>query len=210
MLADDHAVVREGYRRLLEATDMIEVVGEAGSGTEAYLAFVRLLPDVIVMDLSLPDFSGIEATRRILARNRQARVLVFSMHEENIFPSRAFQAGALGYITKASAPEVLIEAVEQVARGKHYLSPDVARNLALREITSRDGSLDTLSVREFEILRLLAQGATVAEIAGKLSLQAKTVANYQSIIRQKLGAENAIQLIDIAFRAGLRNGEQPQ
>lgn len=205
MLVDDHAVVREGYRRLLDAAGGIEVTVECGTGSEAYLAFARWLPDVVVMDVSLPDYSGIEAARRILARHRDARILMFSVHEEAIFPRRAFQAGALGYITKASAPGILVEAVRTMARGERYLGADVARIVALDELVrGEESALARLSTREFEIMRLLASGITVEEIATRLNLQAKTVANHQSSIRQKLGIRNPLQLADIARRAGLR------
>jgi two-component system, NarL family, invasion response regulator UvrY len=201
LLVDDHAVVRQGYRRLLEREPNLAIAGEAGTGAEAYQAFCRLAPDVVVMDVSLPDVSGIEAMRRMLAREPQARVLMFSMHEETIFPARALEAGARGYITKASAPEVLVEAVRAVAGGGMYLSHDVAQALALKN-TSNAG-VDALSAREFEIMRLLVTGESVAAIADKLRLSAKTVANHQSSIRAKLGAENAAQLLAIAAKHGL-------
>lgn len=201
LLVDDHAVVRQGYRRLLEREDHLTVVGEAGTGAEAYHEFCRLAPDVVVMDVSLPDVSGIEAMRRILAREPEARVLMFSMHEETIFPTRALEAGARGYVTKASAPEVLVDAVRAVAGGTMYLSHDVAQALALKNVS--DGAVDALSAREFEIMRLLVAGDAIPAIAEKLALSAKTVANYQSSIRAKLGAENAAQLLAIAARHGL-------
>jgi two-component system, NarL family, invasion response regulator UvrY len=201
LLVDDHAVVRQGYRRLLEREPHLAIVGEAGTGAEAYQEFCRLAPDVVVMDVSLPDVSGIEAMRRMLAREPQARVLMFSMHEETIFPARALEAGARGYITKASAPEVLVDAVRAVAGGAMYLSHDVAQALALKNTSN--GRVDALSAREFEIMRLLVAGESVAAIAEKLRLSAKTVSNYQSSIRAKLGAQNAAQLLAIAARSGI-------
>ena len=203
LLVDDHSVVREGYRRLLERSADVRVVGEAGNAAEAYAEFCRLDPDVVVMDISLPDMSGIEAMRHMLAREAQARTLMFSMHEEPIFASRAFQAGALGYVTKASAPDVLVEAVRAVAQGQRYLSPDMAQVLALQTLGGGGTSLDVLSHREFEVMRLLVGGDTVASAAEKLQLSYKTVANYQSAIRQKLGAETHAQLVRIAERSGL-------
>ena len=203
LLVDDHAVVRQGYRRLLERESDLRIAGEAATGAEAYHAFCRLVPDVVVIDISLPDVSGIEAMRRMLAREPDARVLVFSMHEETIFPTRALDAGARGYVTKASAPEVLVDAVRAVAAGGRYLSHDVAQALALKNVTGHGPGLETLSAREFEIMRLLVAGDSVAAIAGKLALGPKTVANYQSSIRNKLGAENSAQLHAIAVRHGL-------
>jgi two-component system, NarL family, invasion response regulator UvrY len=202
-LVDDHSVVREGYRRLLERSSGIRVIGEAANATDAYSEFQRLDPDVVVMDISLPGASGIEAMRRMLAREPGAKVLMFSMHEEPIFATRAFQAGALGYVTKASAPEVLVEAVRTVAQGKRYLSQDMAQALALQSVGGGEASLNVLSNREFEVMRLLVAGDTVASIAEKLQLSTKTVANHQSAIRQKLGVETSAQLVQLAQRNGI-------
>ena len=207
ILVDDHSVVREGYRRLLERSTGIRVIGEAANATDAYSEFQRLNPDVVVMDISLAGASGIEAMRHMLARDARAKVLMFSMHEEPIFASRAFQAGALGYVTKASAPEVLVEAVRSVAQGKRYLSQDMAQAIALQSVAGGEAGLDALSNREFEVMRLLVAGDTLATIAEKLQLSYKTVANHQSLIRQKLGVETHAQLIRMAARQGVVPGE---
>ena len=206
-LVDDHSVVREGYRRLLERSTGIRVIGEAANATDAYSEFQRLNPDVVVMDISLAGASGIEAMRHMLARDARAKVLMFSMHEEPIFASRAFQAGALGYVTKASAPEVLVEAVRSVAQGKRYLSQDMAQAIAVQSVAGGEAGLDALSNREFEVMRLLVAGDTLATIAEKLQLSYKTVANHQSLIRQKLGVETHAQLIRMAQRQGVLPGE---
>ena len=203
LLVDDHAVVREGYRRLLERTPEIEVVAEASTGEDAYRMFCELTPDVVVMDINLPGMSGIEAARRILAREPDARILVFSMHEDALFGSRALQAGARGYVTKASAPEVLVEAVKAVSAGHLYISHDMAQELALQTVPGQDLPLNTLSPREFEVFRLLAEGKSVADIARILSLSQKTVANYQSLIKQKLEADTSAQMVWIALKRGL-------
>ncbi|AQH00516.1 response regulator transcription factor [Caballeronia cordobensis] len=200
LLVDDHAVVREGYKRLLELSPDVNVAGEAANAAEAYQKFCALQPDVVVMDLALPGASGIEAMRRMLAREPHAHVLIFSVHEEAIFVRRALDAGARGYVTKASAPDVLVEAVRAVARRISYLSPDVSQALALRA-SIQEGR--QLSAREFEVLRLLVQGYTLPSIAEKLGLSQKTVANHQSVIRQKFGADNGVQLAQIANRLGL-------
>jgi DNA-binding NarL/FixJ family response regulator len=205
-LVDDHSVVREGYRRLLERSAGIEVAGEAANAADAYAEFQRLNPDVVVMDISLPGASGIEAMRRMLAREPRAKVLMFSMHEEPIFATRAFQAGAVGYVTKASAPEVLVDAVRAVAEGKRYLSPDMAQALALQSVGGGGASLEVLSNREFEVMRLLVAGDTLVTIGEKLQLSYKTVANHQSAIRQKLGVETHAQLIQVAQRNGVLPG----
>ena len=203
LLVDDHAVVREGYRRLLERTPEIEVVAEAATGEDAYRAFCNLNPDVVVMDINLPGMSGIEAARRMLAREPDARILVFSMHEDALFGSRALQAGARGYVTKASAPEVLVEAVKAVSAGRLYISHDMAQELALQTVPGQDLPLNALSPREFEVFRLLAEGKSVADIARILSLSQKTVANYQSLIKQKLDADTSAQMVWIALKRGL-------
>jgi len=203
LLVDDHAVVREGYRRLLERCPEIVVVGEAASAMEAYRKFCELQPDVVIMDISLPDVSGVEAIRRLQLRDASVRILVFSIHDEAIFPKRAFQAGARGYVTKASAPEVLVDAVRSVARGEVFLSADVAQTLAMHTVLKREDALRLLSDREFEILRLVAEGHSLQDIAERLSLAYKTIANYQSIIKQKLGVDTSVQLIRFAAENGL-------
>lgn len=202
LLVDDHAVVREGYRRLLDVSGGITVVGEAGSAAEAYQLFCHLTPDVVVMDIALPGVSGIEALRRILAHEPKARVLMFSMYEDAIFVRRALEAGAAGYLTKASAPRVLVEAVASIAAGRRFLSPDVAQALALQQRGAEPGT-HAPSAREFEILKLLVEGRSLNEIAKQLGLNPKTVSNHQSAIKQKLGAETPTQLLRAAMRLGL-------
>ncbi len=193
LLVDDHAVVREGYRRLLERHGDIEVVGEAEDAAGAHDLFCRLQPQIVVMDITLPGTTGIEAMRRILAHDPRARVLIFSMHEEAIFASHALQAGAFGYLTKASAPDALVQAVHSIAGGKKYVSADIAQKLALREFEAREA--DELTEREFEVLQLLAQGRSIKDIAESMGLNPKTVANHQSAIKSKLGADTAIDLL---------------
>jgi DNA-binding NarL/FixJ family response regulator len=156
-----------------------------------------------VLDISLPGASGIEALRRIRARESAARVLMFSMHEDAVFAARAFEAGARGYITKAAAPEALVEAVLAVSRGEPYVTGRVAQELALRSRAQTGGAGDCLSPREFEVLRMLVAGRSLDEIAGNLGLTTKTVANHQSNLRQKLGVGSAVQLLQAAARLGI-------
>jgi two-component system, NarL family, invasion response regulator UvrY len=203
LLVDDHAVVREGYRRLLEVSGGITVVGEADCAAGAYQMFCALAPDVAVMDIALPGVSGIEALRRILAHQPKARALMFSMYEDAIFVRRALEAGAAGYLTKAAAPRVLVDAVATVAAGRRFLSPDVAQTLALQPTSPQHATHDVLSAREFEVLKLLADGCSLNEIAEQLGVNPKTVSNHQSSIRQKLGADSATQVLRAAARLGL-------
>lgn len=203
LLVDDHAVVREGYRRLLEEEPGIHVVGEASDASQACQSARALNPDVVVMDIALPGTSGIEATRRMLKDQPQLRILMFSMYDDAIYASRALEAGALGYLSKASAPEVLVRAIHAVSRGECYVSADVAANMARSGARPGKSELDALTPREFEVLRLLVQGETVRSIGEKLGLSEKTVANHQSAIREKLGARNSAQLARFAARLGL-------
>jgi two-component system, NarL family, invasion response regulator UvrY len=200
LLVDDHAVVREGYRRLLERHGEIAVIGEAGDAATAHALFSSLEPQIVVMDITLPVTSGLEAMRRMLLFNPDARVLIFSMHEDTVFATRALQAGAFGYVTKASAPNVLVEAVLSIARGKKYLSPEIAQKVALRE---GSGYPNGLTQRESEVLRLIIRGQTVQEIADALGVNWKTIANHQSAVRQKLGAETTIELLRKAQELGI-------
>ena len=206
VLVDDHAVVREGYRRLLERTEDISVIAEVASGEEAYRVVCELQPDVTVMDINLPGLGGIEAVRRIVARSPEAKILMFSMHEDTVFSSRALQAGARGYVTKSAAPEVLVEAVRLVAAGKLYISHEMAQELAMQMLAGRDNPIDALSAREFEVFRLLVAGHSLQEISRILCLSYKTVANYQSNIKHKLDVSNSAQVVRIALSHGLIAG----
>jgi two-component system invasion response regulator UvrY len=202
LLVDDHAVVREGYRRLLERDASLIVVGEAATAAAAIRCDSELEPDVVVLDIALPGVSGIEILRRIIARRPGACVLMFSMYQDGIYANRAINAGARGYLSKASAPDLLVEAVRAVAEGRRYLSPDVEQAMT-RQCSTDNQLADSLSTRELEVLRMLIQGYSVEEIGKRLGLSAKTAANHQSSIKQKLGANSALQLMLIAQQFGL-------
>ena len=202
LLVDDHAVVRQGYGRLLARDPAMQVVAEAASAHEAMECERRCQPDVVVLDIALPGVSGIETARRLIARRNAVRILMFSMYQDAIYASRAFEAGALGYLSKSSAPELLVEAVRAVAAGRRYVSPDVAQAMALSG-TGGGGVVASLSSREHEILRLLTSGYELAEIVARLGVSSKTVANHQSVIKNKLGATSALQLILVARQLGI-------
>jgi len=203
LLVDDHAIVREGYRRLLESEPSMRIVGEASDAPQACQNARLLRPDVVIMDIALPGISGIEATRRLLKEQPQLRVLIFSMYDDAIYATRALEAGALGYLSKVSAPEVLVRAIHAISRGEPYLSSDVAANLGRSAAHSARSEVDALTPRQLEILLLLVQGETIQSIGQKLGLSEKTVANQQWAIRAKLGARNTAQLARLAAKIGL-------
>jgi len=203
MLVDDHAIVRSGFRRLLEQEPRLQIVAEADSGERAYALYIREMPDVVVIDLSMPGMSGFETIRRIVAREPSARILVFSMHEDAMRAERAIQLGARGYVTKSSAPEVLARAIIEVAAGKLYLSADVAQAIAQSKLTGEDHPLKLLTAREFEIFQLLVAGNGPTEIAAILSLSVKTVANNRTLINQKLRTSGDVELMLLAMRHNL-------
>lgn len=203
MLIDDHAVVRVGFRMLLSVSPDIEVVGEADSGESAYQQFTEVQPDVAVMDLSMPGMGGIEAVRRLVARDKSARILALSAHEDTAHPRRVLKAGALGYLSKRSAPEELIDAVRAVAAGRIYLDAEIARKLAMHDLGGNANSVEALSEREFAVFIQLARGQSVQRIAEILSLSPNTVGTHLYNIKQKLGAGNQAELTLIAVRNGL-------
>ncbi len=203
LLVDDHAVVREGYRRLLESRPDLTIIGEAATAREAFEQYRLLSPDVLVLDLGLPDMGGVELIRRLVQRDADVRILVFTMHREPIFATQALRAGALGYITKSRPPDVLVDAVYQVAARRQVISPDIAPELALALLNQSSEPLAELSPREFEILRLLLDGCSSEEIGNRLSITAKTVQNCHYQIKAKLGVRSDIELTRVALKLGL-------
>jgi DNA-binding NarL/FixJ family response regulator len=200
LLVDDHAIVRAGYRHLLARYASVQLLEEAESAEQAYPLYQQLRPDVVVTDMALPGQSGLELTRRLLAWDPQARVLLFSMHGSAEFAQVALKAGARGYVTKSSPAETLLHAIGEVARGRRALSPDVAQALALAQLDDgAAGGLASLTAREFEVLRMLLAPMAVPAIAATLHLSEKTVCNLHYQIKRKLGAATDIELTRMAL-----------
>jgi two-component system invasion response regulator UvrY len=203
MLVDDHAVVRTGFRLLLETAADVRVVAEADCGETACANFAEVAPDVVVLDLSMPGIGGLETLKRLRARDRDARLLALSAHDDSIHARRALNQGALGFLSKRTAPETLLEAVRTVAAGRRYIDPQLAQTIALGEIGGAGSPIEQLSGREFEVFLRLANGEDVQRIAVALSLSASTVGTHLYNVKQKLGVTNQAELTLLALRAGL-------
>ena len=211
-LCDDHAVVRSGLRAILEAEADLEVVGESGTAAEAVELAREAQPDVFVMDIGLPDRSGIAATAEVCQASPATRVLVLTVHDDVTYLRRAFDAGAAGYLVKEAADVELVQAVRQVAAGKQYVHPSLGAALLAREVaTARPaGPGGELSEREVEVLRLIAGGLTNAEIAARLYVSVRTVETHRAHIHQKLDVRTRAGLVRVAREAGvLQAGETP-
>jgi len=202
LLVDDHALVRMGFRMLL-GDAQIQVLAELDSGETIVASWQKHRPDVVVLDLSMPGIGGLEALRRLIAAEPQARVLVLSAHEDTAHPQRSLRAGALGYLSKRSAPDALIAAVQSVAAGQPYVDAATARTLALAQIRGDSSPAQTLSEREFSVFIPLARGHSVAQIADTLKLSPSTVGTHLYNIKQKLGASNQSELTLVALQWGL-------
>ena len=203
VLVDDHAVVRAGVKRLLEQKDLFEIIGEAESGEKAYQLFGELNPDVMVMDLSMPGMGGLEAIRRILMRYEKAKILVLSMHEDFSFAKQALKLGAKGYLIKNTLGDDLVKSIQAISKGEVFLSDEIAKKIAMQSISGDRDLIHELSAREFEIFRLLAEGYEIEAIASTLNISAKTVSNYQTVIKQKLNINTPIELIRYAIKVGV-------
>jgi len=203
MLVDDHAVVRMGFKMLLESDADIKVIAEAESGEQAIQRFVEFKPHVVVMDITMPGIGGLEAIERILAKDSSAKILVLSAHEDSVHPKRVLNAGAMGYLTKRSAAEEMIKAIRVVATGKKYLEASVAQQMAIQQLSGDQNPVDVLSPREFEVFMALAKGKTTNEIAETLFLSPRTVGTHLYNIKQKLNANNSAEIALIAMRSGL-------
>lgn len=202
LLVDDHVVVRAGYRRFLEQEPGCQVIAEASSGEEAYLLLQTIAPDIVILDLSMPGQGGLSVLRRMKLRWPLLPVLVFSMHDNLPFVVQALRAGATGYVTKSSEPESMLKAVRSVVAGTQYLSPDIASKMEQAARSALAQPTLGLSIREFEIFRMVASGKTHEDIAALLNVSLKTVANNHSLIRQKLNISTDIELYRLARECG--------
>ena len=209
MLVDDHAVVRGGFKVLLQTWDDVQVVAEADSGEEALRIHDSVAPDVVVMDIAMAGMGGIEAIKRLMALDPQVRILALSAHEDSSYAKRALQAGALGYLSKRTAPEVLIDALRMVARHQRFIDPIIAQRMANQQNSSDSHYIDKLSPREFEVFLALAKGRSVLDISQTLGLSASTVGTHLYKVKLKLQLSNQSEMTLLAMRHGLLDDANP-
>lgn len=204
MVVDDHELVRTGITRILNDAPGIRVIAEAASGEEAIQVAREKLPDVMLMDVSMPGIGGLEATRKLLQLGLKLRVIVVSVHADEPFPSRMLKAGASGYLTKGCAVEEIITAIKTVAEGDRYIGADIAQTLALKRTLGGDSTpFDNLSPREMQVMLMLTQGQKPQVISDKLCLSPKTVSTYRHRLYEKLGVANDVELARLAMNYGV-------
>ncbi len=210
VIADDHAIVREGLKRIITSADDMEVVGEAADGTQVMQHVRESDFDVLVLDLSMPGRSGMELIKLVRGEKPKLRILVLSMHEELQYAVRAIRSGASGYLTKESAPMQLIQVLRKIAAGGAFISTDVAEQLALGSMLGGTAAVhEMLTDREFEVFRLIAIGMSVTEIAGRLNLSAKTISTHKANLMQKMNLQNQSELIRYAIKHGITEPLEP-
>ena len=203
LLVDDHSVVRMGFKMLIDSEKDMQVIAEAETGEEGIKKFQEIKPDVIVMDITMPGIGGLEAIERIIAKDKNAKILVLSAHEDSVHPKRVLSAGAIGYLTKRSAAEELINAIRTIGSGKKYIESSVAQQLAITQLSGENDPTEVLSDREFEVFISLAKGKSTNEIADTMCLSPRTVGTHLYNIKQKLNANNSAEIALIAIRCGL-------
>ncbi len=200
VIADDHAVVRAGLARFMDNEPEIVISGEASSGEQAYQLFNDLSPHVLIMDMSMPGMSGLEAMRRILARHELAKIIMYTINDDPRFAALTLNAGAMGYVTKFSETTELIKAIKAVSVGTSYISIDMAQKLAMQNVSENQDPMKCLTTKEFEIFRLLAEGSSVKAIASTLNIGSKTIANYQTQIKHKLDIHSSVEFVRLAIK----------
>jgi len=204
MLVDDHDLVRTGIKRLLEDHPNINIVGEATSGEQALDLVTENDPDVVLMDINMPGIGGLEATRKLLQRKPKLKIIVVTMHEDDMFAQRLLKAGAMGYLTKGARVDEILQAVEAVMANQRYLCPSIAQQIALSQMAEDESSpFDSLSERELQVLLMMMDGQNISAISEKLCLSPKTVSTYRTRLYAKLGVQNDIELARLALQYGV-------
>ncbi len=202
LLTDDHAVVRQGLRTLLTRAEYL-IAGEVENGEKACVAWVELAPDLMLLDLDMPGIGGLETIQRVLARDPEAKIIVFSMYDDTVHATRALQVGARGYVVKSDPPDILLEAIRQVMHDRRFISPALAQQMAMEKLSGSSNPVELLSPREFEVFSRLANGESLTHIAEALHISYKSAANIQTHVRQKLDISNPGQLVHLAIRYGI-------
>ena len=204
LLVDDHQLVRSGIRRILNDTDDLEVIAEAGCGEDALKLARQGQPDVVLMDVNMPGIGGLEATRKLLQISPATRIIALTIFMEEPYPSRLLEAGAMGYLTKGCAVEEIVRAIRCVMQGERYLGEEIARHIAREGCgTVRGNSLDRLSQREIQVMLMITRGYRLQEISDSLCLSPKTVSTYRYRLYEKLGVETDVELTHLAIRHGM-------
>ncbi|MGD8483498.1 MAG: UvrY/SirA/GacA family response regulator transcription factor [Thioalkalispiraceae bacterium] len=210
LLVDDHDLVRTGIKRLLDDIDDIDVVGEATCGEDALKLAVQHSLDVILMDINMPGMGGLEATRKLQSSNPDMKIIIVTMHEDDLFAQRLLKAGATGYLTKGAGVDEIVHAIREVNMNRRYISPDIAQQLALAQFPDHEGSpFDSLSERELQVMMLLMDGMKVNEISDKLCLSPKTISTYRHRLYDKLNVQNDIELTRLAMVHGVIENNIP-
>lgn len=205
LLVDDHELVRTGIRRLLSDVRGIKVYAEATTGEEAIQAVREKVPDIVLMDVSMPGIGGMEATRRLTQSHPDLKVIILTIHTEDPFPTQLMKAGAMGYLTKGCSIDEMVTAIRQVADGQRYIGTAVAQNLALSLLPGENSPFDKLSQRELQVLMMLMQGTKLSIIAEKLCLSPKTISTYRYRLHDKLGVRSDAEMTKLAMRYGMLN-----
>ncbi|EUJ10662.1 response regulator containing a CheY-like receiver domain and an HTH DNA-binding domain [Methylophilaceae bacterium 11] len=208
LLVDDHVVVRQGLKNLLQQWGYT-VVAEGGSGEEAIVLWQKHQPSLAIIDLDMSGIGGLEALNRILLRDKSAKILIYSMHEDSIFAMRAIQAGAKGYVIKTDDAQTLLDAVSKIINGQRYIGQKLAQNLAIDHVNDNRRPLEKLSAREFEVFRQIVDGNSLTQISNSLNISYKTVANIQTQIKQKLDVQTTANLVHLAILHGVVGKREP-
>ncbi|PKO93009.1 MAG: DNA-binding response regulator [Betaproteobacteria bacterium HGW-Betaproteobacteria-1] len=202
LLVDDHAVIRQGLRTLLGQAGY-QIVAEAGTGEQAYIAWQKHRPSLVLLDLDMPGMGGLETLQRILAQDAMAKVLIFTMYDDTIHAARAIRAGARGYVVKSDDPDILLQAIQQILAGKRFIGHEIAQQIAVEQSSGLDNPINSLSQREFEVFSRLIAGDSLNGIASQLNISQKSTANIQTQIRQKLNVQSTSQMVHLAISYGI-------